>query len=267
MNEWRIETGDALKLFSTLDYSSVKLVVTSPPYPGQKGNRMSVDEYLRWTMRWTGLLDLYLCYGAVVVLNVHIGRTEEGWFDQRLLEISRYPWMPYCWKLLDTYIYGKANPPPGGPLAYCDPPGWEFAFVLTNADSPTHVTFEPVRRPYSAKSTRRTGPRAGQLYSNMSQQQTAPHPDGARQTTLMMMSMSGDQKRPRAAGISFPRDLPERFICQYTRPGDLVLDPFCGVGTTGWVARRLGRRFVGFEIDPAEAQKAREWIGEADSCE
>ncbi len=57
--------------------------------------------------------------------------------------------------------------------------------------------------------------------------------------------------------------LPERFIRQYTRPGDMVLDPFCGVGTTGRVAVELGRRFVGFEKDAGEAERAREWVSEA----
>ena len=45
-----------------------------------------------------------------------------------------------------------------------------------------------------------------------------------------------------------------------TRPGDIVLDPFFGTGTTGAVAKRLGRRFIGIERDPAYAALARERI-------
>ncbi len=60
--------------------------------------------------------------------------------------------------------------------------------------------------------------------------------------------------------MSFPLALPERFILQYTRPGDLVLDFCAGVGTTCRVAHELGRRAVGFEIDPDEAEIAREWL-------
>jgi site-specific DNA-methyltransferase (adenine-specific) len=44
----------------------------------------------------------------------------------------------------------------------------------------------------------------------------------------------------------------------FTDPGDLVLDPFCGSGTTGVACLRLGRRFVGIEKDAKYAAVARE---------
>src|ERR1700726_2719761 len=44
-----------------------------------------------------------------------------------------------------------------------------------------------------------------------------------------------------------PEALLARVILAASRPDDLVLDPFCGTGTTGAVARRLRRRFIGFE--------------------
>ena len=43
-----------------------------------------------------------------------------------------------------------------------------------------------------------------------------------------------------------------------TQPGDLVLDPFCGSGTTGVAALRMGRRFIGIEREPHYAAVARE---------
>lgn len=271
MNEWRIETGDALNLLSTLDDDSVRLVVTSPPYPMQWGDGRQPVEWLNWLCEWLDLLARKLTPNGVVALNVQFKRTTEGWYNDLVLKVGQRGWVPSCYKLLDIYIYGKANPPPNGALTFCDPPGWEFVFVLTNASRPQDVQFEPVRKPYARKSLRALD---GRVYVGNDSGlvggrngNVAPHPDGARQSTLMLLSMSGDQNRPRGKGRSFPRGLPERFIRQYTKPGELVLDPFCGAGTTGWVARRFGRRFIGFEIDPAEAQKAREWIGEADSCE
>jgi len=47
-----------------------------------------------------------------------------------------------------------------------------------------------------------------------------------------------------------PIALLERIVRATTMPGDLVLDPFCGSGTTGVAAIRLGRRFVGIDSDP-----------------
>lgn len=55
----------------------------------------------------------------------------------------------------------------------------------------------------------------------------------------------------------FPDKLPEICITASTRPGDLVLDPFAGSGTTLGVARRLGRRSIGIELNPRYVELAR----------
>jgi DNA modification methylase len=65
---------------------------------------------------------------------------------------------------------------------------------------------------------------------------------------------------PRLEGhpAPFPEALPNRLISMYTFrrapaagfPGDVVLDPLCGSGTTCVAARRLGRRFVGIDVNP-----------------
>ena len=54
-----------------------------------------------------------------------------------------------------------------------------------------------------------------------------------------------------------PEALLHRVILAATRPGDVVLDPFFGTGTTGAVAKRLGRRFIGIERDADYAAVAR----------
>ena len=54
-----------------------------------------------------------------------------------------------------------------------------------------------------------------------------------------------------------PEALLARIILASSRPDDLVLDPFCGSGTTGAVAKRLGRRFIGIEREKTYAAAAR----------
>ena len=57
-----------------------------------------------------------------------------------------------------------------------------------------------------------------------------------------------------------PQALLARVILSASRPDDLVLDPFCGSGTTGAVAHRLRRRFIGIERDADYAAAARKRI-------
>ncbi|MBV8792233.1 MAG: site-specific DNA-methyltransferase [Pseudolabrys sp.] len=57
-----------------------------------------------------------------------------------------------------------------------------------------------------------------------------------------------------------PEALLARVILSSSRPDDLVLDPFNGTGTTGAVARHLGRRYIGIERDPAYAKAAEKRI-------
>ncbi len=59
-----------------------------------------------------------------------------------------------------------------------------------------------------------------------------------------------------------PEALLFRCIMAASNPGDVILDPFFGTGTTGAVARRLGRRFIGLERDPDYAAIARKRIAE-----
>ncbi|WP_329215142.1 site-specific DNA-methyltransferase [Streptomyces sp. NBC_01485] len=63
---------------------------------------------------------------------------------------------------------------------------------------------------------------------------------------------------PAAHFATFPIDLPLRCIKAGCRPGGTVLDPFSGSGTTGDAARRLGRKYVGIDLNPAYHDLAKE---------
>lgn len=59
---------------------------------------------------------------------------------------------------------------------------------------------------------------------------------------------------------SFPTKLVERILTNFTKEGDIIYDPFCGSGSTGVACKRLGRNFIGTEIDPEQCRLATERI-------
>jgi hypothetical protein len=61
-----------------------------------------------------------------------------------------------------------------------------------------------------------------------------------------------------------PVELVRHFLRLHTNPGDLVLDPFAGSGTTGVACAEMGRRFVGFEIEPRWVALANDRIAAAE---
>jgi site-specific DNA-methyltransferase (cytosine-N4-specific) len=68
------------------------------------------------------------------------------------------------------------------------------------------------------------------------------------------------QPYPEAHFATFPSTLVEPGLALGSRPGDLVLDPFSGSGTTGLVALKMGRRFVGVELNPEYVRIAEQRI-------
>jgi tRNA G10 N-methylase Trm11 len=70
--------------------------------------------------------------------------------------------------------------------------------------------------------------------------------------TFMRMSNRHARRLPeqfRGEELRYPEELAAAFVRQHTRPGDLVLDPFAGYGTTLLAAEAMGRRALGLELD------------------
>lgn len=60
-------------------------------------------------------------------------------------------------------------------------------------------------------------------------------------------------------------EAPLQYIAAYTKPGDVVLDPFVGGGTTPWACKQLGRYFVAFDVDENAVKLSMERLRNADS--
>jgi DNA modification methylase len=81
--------------------------------------------------------------------------------------------------------------------------------------------------------------------------------------TLDIWSIPPESARRVGHPAPFPVELPEQLIRLYTFKDDLVLDPFMGSGSALVAAARLGRRYVGYDLDPAYVEIARRRVAEA----
>jgi len=158
------------------------------------------------------------------------------------------------WYLRADVIWAKPNPMPE---SVTDRPtkAHEYVFLLTK--SPRYFyDYESIREPL--KSTPEQYLRAGKSvrenheYGAIAGRPLGPTsfatvPDGRNARSVWEITT-----KPYAGAhfATFPPELPSRCIRAGSAPGDLVLDPFSGAATTALVARGLGRRAVGIELNP-----------------
>jgi DNA modification methylase len=81
--------------------------------------------------------------------------------------------------------------------------------------------------------------------------------------TLDVWSIPPESAKRVGHPAPFPVELPEQLIRLYTYENDLVLDPFMGSGSSLVAAARLDRRYIGYDLDPAYADIARQRVADA----
>ena len=95
------------------------------------------------------------------------------------------------------------------------------------------------------------------------QQWASPVWMDTRQTDVLNARFKGNSRDEKHI-CPMPLDLIERCITLYSNPGDVVLDPFSGIGSTGYQAVKMGRKFIGTELKPEYAKQAAKFISEAE---
>lgn len=104
-----------------------------------------------------------------------------------------------------------------------------------------------VSTPYARKGARRDSPWNANANGDSPQLFAASHPDGKNPGDVWNIAT---QPFPGAHFATFPQELARRCIVAGCKPGGVVLDPFSGSGTTGLVAQKNGRKYVGIDINP-----------------
>jgi site-specific DNA-methyltransferase (adenine-specific) len=234
----RLYRGDALELLSRLKPESFELIFADPPYflsgggmTCKSGKRASVDKGA-WDIPTTpeemhafNLAWLALCRRAL---------TPDGslWVSGTMHNIFSVGYgLPVLgFKVLNDIAWFKVNPPPNLSCRY-----------FTHATE----TLLWARKDASARHTFDYGAMKA-------------HNGGKQMTSLWSIKPPAAwEKRHGKHPTQKPEALLLRIIEASSRPGERILDPFCGSGTTGVAALRLGRAFVGFDNEAKYLEKAR----------
>lgn len=260
-----ISLMDSLYLLEDYPDGHFQLLLTSTPYPGQRDFNVTVDEYLgQWLPErlesWVYKLHPI---SGVLAMVITFKREDDGAFDTRLFTLPQIIREETEMFPINVYMWDKLNSPPSGNTNRYDYNEWELVVVMGR--SPDYINnVDAVRRPYSHKTIGKAKDgnkmRQTDVAGSLAGGHNNLHPLGALPSNVLRISPSADQNRPRAIGGSFPRQLADRFILQFTNPGDWVVDPHCGAGTTIVQALKHGRNAVGGDLSPRAVSKTIKWI-------
>lgn len=237
--------GDCLEEMKKIPDGSIDLTVTSPPYDNLRtynGNNALWGEHV-WKEVIQDLFRVTKDGGVVVwvVGDATIKGSETGTSFKQAL------WAKECgFNLHDTMIYRKRNPMPVKSNRYL--PCFEYMFVFSKGKPKTVNLIREDTQATGVEKYTGTQQENGKFtdYGKVRNSQRDrynvwDYKVGSNQTTKDKIAF----QHP----AIFPEKLAHDHIISWSNEGDTVLDPFMGSGTTGKMAKQLGRNFIGIELD------------------
>ena len=295
--------GDCIEVMRTLDAGSVQTCVTSPPYwglrdygvDGQIGLESTPEAFIekmvevfcevRRVLRddgtlWLNLGDSYAKAG-VSGLGLHTETSTTGKPNPyagvckeipdglKPKDLCMIPWRVALalqadgWWLRSVIVWAKKSPMPE---SVTDRPtsSWEPIFLMAKSERYFYDA-EAVKEQSTTGSWDAMPPIGGVKHpgknGNATYSGDTPPNNGTRNQRNVWHL--GPEPYAEAHFATFPTEIPRRCILAGSRPGDTVLDPFNGSGTTGAVAVQHGRNYIGIELNPAYIELAKDRIGKA----
>ncbi|NIP87074.1 MAG: site-specific DNA-methyltransferase [Planctomycetales bacterium] len=254
----RIENVDCLEGLQAIDKGTVDLAFADPPFNigydyDLYHDRQEDEAYLAWCRDWLSEITRVLKphgtfwlaigdeYAAELKVMMHrqLGLTCRSWV------IWYYTFGVNCQRKFSR----------------------SHAHLFHMVKDPDNFTFnaDQIRVPSARQlvyGDRRADPK-GRLPDDtwILRPQDVPDSFSSEEDTWYFARVAGTFKeRAGFHGCQMPEQLLGRILRASSHEGDLVLDPFVGSGTTAAVAKKLGRRFVGFEMSGEYAAKAAERI-------
>lgn len=254
-NDYELYLGNALEILQKIEKESIDLVVTSPPYADSRTNTyggIKPDEYNEWFLPVTQELLRILKPTGTFILNIKekvVNGERHTYVIELILNMRKQGWL---WT--EEFIWHKKNCYPGKwPNRFRD--AWE-RLLQFNKNKFFKMYQEEVMIPIGdwaekrlsnlsntdkIRETSKVGSGFGKNVSNWVGK------DKVYPTNVLHLATECGNKNHSA---TFPYALPEWFIKLFTRPGDVVLDPFMGSGTAIFAALNMGRKAIGIDINP-----------------
>lgn len=236
----RVICGDNCETLAAMPAESVDLVVTSPPYDDLRTyGGHSWDFY---GVAW--LLKRVLKPGGVIVWVVSDATVNGSETGSSLMQALHFRSIGL--NLHDTMIWSKPNFSAVGALQCRYAPTSEFMFVLSKG---APKSFNPIkdRKCLSAGTSKVGTIRQKDGTTKRKSNEGWIQPENGQRFNVWEIAPETQDGHP----APFPHALASDHIQSWSNPGDVVLDPFAGSGTTLKAAKELNRRFVGIEINPA----------------
>lgn len=236
-------TADVLDYLGSLPDACASLVLTSVPYnvgrpygQSRSADRMRHVYYHGWLMQIVSEASRILRDGGILFLQVGSTRDENESLvpiDVLLFDSIRRTGLEFQSRIAWVVGHGLT---PRRRLSE----RYETALVFSKGP-PATFNPTPARTPQKNPSKRAfKGPSAGRL---------SGHPLGAWPSNVWTIPNVG-HNHPERTGhpAQFPLELARRAVQIYTNPGDVVVDPFSGSGTTHVACRETGRSFTGCDL-------------------
>ncbi|MBC6399583.1 MAG: site-specific DNA-methyltransferase [Ekhidna sp.] len=224
--------GDCLKLLKQLPDNSVSMTFADPPFNLKKGynsykDSLKLQEYLNWCEEWiTEMVRITKPTGAIFLHNI------PKWLTY---------YTAYLNKQADFKHWISWNAPTA-PMGKSLQPG--HYGILFYAKDAKQLKFYEIRSPH--KRTRK----AHILSKDYGGKKSMLHSFGPLVSDVWTdIHRVKHNKYRDNHPCQLPIHLLERIILMSTDENDIVLDPFNGTGTTTIAAKRLGRQYIGFELD------------------
>ncbi len=258
----RIHQGDCIEGMGKLDEGSVDLAFADPPFNigydyDEYDDKRGADDYLGWSREWiTGVKRVlkpdgtfWLAIGDDFAAELKVLCTRELGFHCRSWVLWFYTFGVHCkykFTRSHTHLFHFVKNPKKftfNSLEVRVPSARELVYGDKRADPDGRVPDDtwmmtPVLPPDVAT-------RDGFIL----RPQDIPERFPPTSDTWFFSRVAGTFKeRAGFHGCQMPEQLLGRIIRASSNEGDLVLDPFAGSGTTPAVAKKLGRRFIGFEV-------------------